>query len=85
MTQEATDARIILRRPLSEEEADRAPRPRNVAKLLTRLQPRSPSLVPRKGSGGYREPWEIEDGVTIAEFRGLSRTISGTHFEEPAA
>jgi acyl-CoA thioesterase len=27
-----------------------------------------------------------QDGtVTIAEFRGLSRTISGTHFEEPAA
>lgn len=66
MTQEAMDAKIILRRPLSEEEADRAPRPRNVAKLLTRLQPRAPSLVPRKGSGGYRESWDVEDGVTIA-------------------
>jgi acyl-CoA thioesterase len=25
-----------------------------------------------------------EDETVIAEFRGLSRTVSGTHFEEPA-
>lgn len=60
------DPRTILRRPLTDEEAERHYRPRNVAKLLTRLQPRSPSIVPRKGSSGYREPWEIEDGITIA-------------------
>lgn len=45
----------------------RAPyRRRNVGKLLTRLQPKSLPLMPRKGSSGYREPWDIEDGVTIA-------------------
>jgi acyl-CoA thioesterase len=36
-------------------------------------------------SGVYDVSVTREDGVTIAEFRGLSRTIAGTHFEEPAA
>ena len=36
-------------------------------------------------SGVYDVSVTRQDGVTIAEFRGLSRTISGTHFEEPAA
>ena len=42
--------------------------------------------VTRAGrSGVYDVSVTRQDGVTIAEFRGLSRTISGTHFEEPAA
>jgi acyl-CoA thioesterase len=36
-------------------------------------------------SGVYDVSVTRQDGVTIAEFRGLSRTIAGTHFEEPAA
>ena len=36
-------------------------------------------------SGVYDVSVTRQDGVTIAEFRGLSRTVSGTHFEEPAA
>jgi len=36
-------------------------------------------------SGIYDVTVSREDGVAIAEFRGLSRTISGTHFEEPDA
>lgn len=36
-------------------------------------------------SGIYDVSVTRQDGVTIAEFRGLSRTIPGTHFEEPAA
>lgn len=36
-------------------------------------------------SGIYDVSVTRQDGVTIAEFRGLSRTVSGTHFEEPAA
>lgn len=51
----------------AEQGAQRAPyRHRNVGKLLTRLQPRSLQMMPRKGSSGFREAWEIEDGVTIA-------------------
>jgi len=36
-------------------------------------------------SGVYDVTVTRDDGVAIAEFRGLSRTVSGTHFEEPAA
>lgn len=36
-------------------------------------------------SGIYDVTVTRDDGVAIAEFRGLSRTVSGTHFEEPAA
>ena len=36
-------------------------------------------------SGIYDVSVMRDDGVAIAEFRGLSRTVSGTHFEEPAA
>lgn len=36
-------------------------------------------------SGIYDVTVRRDDGVAIAEFRGLSRTVSGTHFEEPAA
>jgi len=36
-------------------------------------------------SGVYDVTVSRDDGVAIAEFRGLSRTVSGTHFEEPAA
>ncbi|SOE08789.1 acyl-CoA thioesterase [Hoeflea halophila] len=36
-------------------------------------------------SGIYDVTVNREDGTAIAEFRGLSRTISGTHFEEPDA
>ncbi|MCY0095682.1 hydroxyphenylacetyl-CoA thioesterase PaaI [Hoeflea ulvae] len=36
-------------------------------------------------SGIYDVTVSREDGVAIAEFRGLSRTIAGTHFEEPSA
>ena len=35
-------------------------------------------------SGIYDVTVTREDGVIIAEFRGLSRTVAGTHFEEPA-
>jgi len=35
-------------------------------------------------SGVYDVSVARQDGVTIAEFRGLSRTVSGTHFEETA-
>ena len=35
-------------------------------------------------SGIYDVTVSRQDGVAIAEFRGLSRTVSGTHFEEPA-
>jgi len=34
-------------------------------------------------SGIYDVTVMRDDGVAIAEFRGLSRTVSGTHFEEP--
>ena len=33
-------------------------------------------------SGIYDVTVSRDDGVAIAEFRGLSRTVSGTHFEE---
>jgi len=33
-------------------------------------------------SGIYDVTVSREDGVVIAEFRGLSRTVSGTHFDE---
>lgn len=36
-------------------------------------------------SGVYDVTVTREDGVAIAEFRGMSRTVPGTHFEEPAA
>ena len=36
-------------------------------------------------SGIYDVTVTRDDGVAIAEFRGLSRTVSGTHFEEPSA
>jgi acyl-CoA thioesterase len=36
-------------------------------------------------SGIYDVTVTREDGAAIAEFRGLSRTVSGTHFDEPAA
>jgi len=36
-------------------------------------------------SGIYDVTVTRDDGVAIAEFRGLSRTVSGTHFEEPFA
>ena len=36
-------------------------------------------------SGIYDVTVSREDGVTIAEFRGLSRTVQGTHFEETDA
>jgi acyl-CoA thioesterase len=36
-------------------------------------------------SGVYDVTVVRDDGVTIAEFRGLSRTVPGEHFEEPAA
>jgi len=36
-------------------------------------------------SGIYDVTVSREDGVAIAEFRGLSRMVAGTHFEEPAA
>ncbi|AKH99995.1 phenylacetic acid degradation protein PaaD [Hoeflea sp. IMCC20628] len=36
-------------------------------------------------SGIYDVTVTRDDGVAIAEFRGLSRTVSGAHFEEPAA
>lgn len=49
-------------------------RHRNVAKLMARLQTRSPNLVPRKGSGGHREVWDIEDGLTVAQ--GLGNVAS---------
>ena len=35
-------------------------------------------------SGIYDVTVSRDDGVAIAEFRGLSRTVSGTHFDEPA-
>jgi acyl-CoA thioesterase len=35
-------------------------------------------------SGVYDVTVAREDETVIAEFRGLSRTVSGTHFEEPA-
>mgnify|MGYP003666459750 FL=1 len=35
-------------------------------------------------SGIYDVTVTRDDGVAIAEFRGLSRTVSGTHFDEPA-
>lgn len=35
-------------------------------------------------SGVYDVTVTRNDGVVIAEFRGLSRTVSGSHFEEPA-
>jgi acyl-CoA thioesterase len=35
-------------------------------------------------SGVYDVTVTREDKTVIAEFRGLSRTVSGTHFEEPA-
>jgi len=35
-------------------------------------------------SGVYDVEVTRQDGVVIAEFRGLSRTVQGTHFEEPA-
>ena len=34
-------------------------------------------------SGIYDVTVTRDDGVAIAEFRGLSRTVSGTHFDEP--
>ena len=36
-------------------------------------------------SGIYDVTVSRQDGVAIAEFRGLSRTVKGTHFDEPAA
>lgn len=45
-------------------------RHRNVAKLLARLGPRAPNLVPRKG-GRHVERWEIEDGSAIAAALGM--------------
>lgn len=36
-------------------------------------------------SGIYDVTVTRQDGMAIAEFRGLSRTVSGSHFEEPAA
>ncbi|OCW57781.1 hydroxyphenylacetyl-CoA thioesterase PaaI [Hoeflea olei] len=36
-------------------------------------------------SGVYDVTVTRDDGTAIAEFRGLSRTVAGTHFEEPAA
>lgn len=36
-------------------------------------------------SGIYDVTVSRDDGVAIAEFRGLSRTIAGTHFEETDA
>ncbi|MGJ8569993.1 MAG: hydroxyphenylacetyl-CoA thioesterase PaaI [Hoeflea sp.] len=36
-------------------------------------------------SGIYDVTVTRKDGVAIAEFRGLSRTVSGTHFDETAA
>ena len=36
-------------------------------------------------SGIYDVTVTRDDGVAIAEFRGLSRTVSGTHFKEPSA
>ncbi|WP_417409943.1 hydroxyphenylacetyl-CoA thioesterase PaaI [Hoeflea sp.] len=36
-------------------------------------------------SGIYDVTVTRDDGVAIAEFRGLSRTVSGRHFDEPAA
>ena len=36
-------------------------------------------------SGIYDVTVTRNDGVAIAEFRGLSRTVSGRHFDEPAA
>ena len=36
-------------------------------------------------SGVYDVTVSRDDGVAIAEFRGLSRTVSGSHFDEPAA
>lgn len=64
MTRRLPDA--IAKRLSSPTEQPGERRHRNVAKLLTRLQPKAPSFVPRKGSEGHREVWDIEDGVTIA-------------------
>ncbi|MDP3525504.1 MAG: hydroxyphenylacetyl-CoA thioesterase PaaI [Hoeflea sp.] len=36
-------------------------------------------------SGIYDVTVSRDDGVAIAEFRGLSRTVAGTHFDEPSA
>lgn len=60
------DAIATRLRPPAEPQGGQGRRYRNVAKLMTRLQPRSPTLVPRKGSDGHRDVWDIEDGVTIA-------------------
>jgi hypothetical protein len=64
MTRRLPDAIAQRMKQPAEQPGER--RHRNVAKLLTRLQPKAPSFVPRKGSEGHREVWDIEDGVTIA-------------------
>lgn len=64
MSRRLPDAIARRVNPPAEQSTER--RHRNVAKLMTRLQPKAPSLVPRKGSEGHREVWDIEDGVTIA-------------------